>query len=46
MRLCRFNNDRLGLVEGDVVRDVTAAVDVLPQLRWPLPLCKSSCTLR
>jgi 2,4-diketo-3-deoxy-L-fuconate hydrolase len=37
MRLCRFNNDRLGLVEGDVVRDVTAAVDVLPQLRWPLP---------
>jgi len=37
MRLCRFNNDRLGLVEGDFVRDVTAAVDVLPQLRWPLP---------
>src|ERR1700704_5664046 len=37
MRLCRFNNDRLGLVEGDVVSDVTAAVDVLPQLRWPLP---------
>jgi 2-keto-4-pentenoate hydratase/2-oxohepta-3-ene-1,7-dioic acid hydratase in catechol pathway len=37
MRLCRFNNDRLGLVEGDVVLDVTAALDVLPQLRWPLP---------
>jgi 2-keto-4-pentenoate hydratase/2-oxohepta-3-ene-1,7-dioic acid hydratase in catechol pathway len=37
MRLCRFNNDRLGSVEGDVVRDVTAALDVLPQLRWPLP---------
>ncbi len=37
MRLCRFNNDRLGLVEGDVVRDVTAAIDVLPEVRWPLP---------
>jgi 2,4-diketo-3-deoxy-L-fuconate hydrolase len=36
MRLCRFDNDRLGLVEGDVVRDVTAAVDVVPQVRWPL----------
>jgi 2-keto-4-pentenoate hydratase/2-oxohepta-3-ene-1,7-dioic acid hydratase in catechol pathway len=37
MRLCRFNNDRLGSVEGDVVRDVTAALDVLPEVRWPLP---------
>lgn len=38
MRLCRFNNDRLGLVEGDAVRDVTAALDVIPPVRWPLPL--------
>jgi 2,4-diketo-3-deoxy-L-fuconate hydrolase len=37
MRLCRFNEDRLGIVEADVVRDVTAALDVLPQVRWPLP---------
>ena len=37
MRLCRFNNDKLGFVEGDVVRDVTAAVEVLPEVRWPLP---------
>jgi 2,4-didehydro-3-deoxy-L-rhamnonate hydrolase len=38
MRLCRFNNDRLGLVEGDIVRDVTAALDVIPPVRWPLPV--------
>lgn len=38
MRLCRFNTDRLGLVEGGIVRDVTAALDVIPPVRWPLPL--------
>jgi 2-keto-4-pentenoate hydratase/2-oxohepta-3-ene-1,7-dioic acid hydratase in catechol pathway len=38
MRLCRFNNDKLGLVEGDIVRDVTAALDVIPPVRWPLPV--------
>jgi len=38
MRLCRFNNDKLGLVEGDIVRDVTAALDVIPAVRWPLPV--------
>jgi 2,4-didehydro-3-deoxy-L-rhamnonate hydrolase len=37
MRLCRFDNDRLGLVEGDGVRDVTAALDGLPRYGWPLP---------
>ena len=37
MRLCRFNNDRLGIVEGQNVRDVTAALDVLPAYRYPLP---------
>ncbi len=37
MRLCRFDSDRLGLVEGDDVRDVTAALDVLPRYAWPLP---------
>jgi 2,4-didehydro-3-deoxy-L-rhamnonate hydrolase len=36
MKFCRFNDDRLGLVEGDLVYDVTAATDVLPDLRWPL----------
>lgn len=37
MRLCRFGESRLGLVEGSGVRDVTAALDVLPSYRYPLP---------
>lgn len=37
MILCRFDDDRLGLVEGDVVRDVTSALDSLPRYTWPLP---------
>ena len=36
MKLCRYD-DQLGLVEGDTVRDVTAALDVLPNARYPLP---------
>jgi 2-keto-4-pentenoate hydratase/2-oxohepta-3-ene-1,7-dioic acid hydratase in catechol pathway len=37
MRLCRFGNGRLGVVDGDAVRDVTAALDTLPSYRHPLP---------
>src|SRR5579862_5765617 len=37
MILCRFGEGRLGLVEGSNVRDVTAALDVLPAYRYPLP---------
>ncbi len=38
MRICRFNDDRVGVVENDVVKDVTAAVlDKLPPLSWPVP---------
>ncbi len=37
MRLCRFDNDRLGVVEHETVRDVTAALDVLPACRYPFP---------
>jgi 2-keto-4-pentenoate hydratase/2-oxohepta-3-ene-1,7-dioic acid hydratase in catechol pathway len=37
MRLCRFNDNRLGLVDSQGVRDVTAALDVLPAYRYPLP---------
>ena len=37
MRFCRFNDNRLGLVEGSSVRDVTAALDVLPAARYPYP---------
>lgn len=37
MRLCRFGENRLGLVSDGHVRDVTAALDVLPAYRYPLP---------
>lgn len=37
MRLCRFGENRLGVVDGGVVRDVTAALEVLPLHRYPLP---------
>lgn len=37
MRFCRFGEGRLGVVEGSGVRDVTAALDVLPSYRHPLP---------
>jgi 2-keto-4-pentenoate hydratase/2-oxohepta-3-ene-1,7-dioic acid hydratase in catechol pathway len=37
MRLCRFDRDRLGVVDGDNLKDVTGALDVLPSYRYPLP---------
>jgi 2-keto-4-pentenoate hydratase/2-oxohepta-3-ene-1,7-dioic acid hydratase in catechol pathway len=39
MRLCRFGNERLGVVDADggAVRDVTPALEVLPTVRYPLP---------
>lgn len=35
MRLCWFDDFRLGVVEGDGVADVTAALEVLPQASYP-----------
>src|SRR5438034_10713325 len=37
MRLCRFDNDRLGVVDGASIKDVTAALDALPACRYPFP---------
>ncbi len=37
MKLCRFDDDRLGLVEDETVADVSAALDILPTSRWPAP---------
>jgi 2-keto-4-pentenoate hydratase/2-oxohepta-3-ene-1,7-dioic acid hydratase in catechol pathway len=37
VRLCRFDRDRLGLVLGEEVIDVSAVLDSLPSYRWPLP---------
>lgn len=38
MRICRFDEDRLGIVQGEEVIDVSAALDALPAVRWPYPL--------
>lgn len=37
MRFCRFDDNRLGVVEGDIVKDVTPVLDRLPNFRWPFP---------
>lgn len=37
MRLCRFDDDRLGVVTGDQIRDVTPVIERLPARRWPFP---------
>jgi len=35
MKLCRFDDDRLGLVEGDEVLDVSEALSALAPQKWP-----------
>lgn len=35
MKICRFDNDRLGIVEGDAVLDVTDALAAIPPQKWP-----------
>jgi 2,4-diketo-3-deoxy-L-fuconate hydrolase len=37
MQLCRFNDDRLGLVQGTDVINVTAALNILPSYGYPQP---------
>ena len=37
MKICRFNDNRLGLVGDDGVRDVTAALSKLPSATYPFP---------
>lgn len=37
MRLCRYNEDRVGLVRGNEIFDATVALDNLPPLNWPIP---------
>jgi 2-keto-4-pentenoate hydratase/2-oxohepta-3-ene-1,7-dioic acid hydratase in catechol pathway len=37
MKICRFDDERLGIVEGEEVLDVTEALDVIPPQRWPYP---------
>ena len=37
MKLCRYDDNRIGLVRGGSVHDVTAILDALPPLRYPVP---------
>lgn len=37
MRICWYNDNRLGLVKGDRVHDVTKALEKLPRLTYPYP---------
>ena len=37
MRICRFNGDRLGIVQDGEVFDVTSVLERLPPQRYPLP---------
>jgi 2,4-didehydro-3-deoxy-L-rhamnonate hydrolase len=37
MKLCRFNDDKLGLIEGSSVRDVSDALASLQRYSYPLP---------
>src|SRR5437867_12603709 len=36
MKICRFDNNRLGIVQGDEVLDVTKALEAIPEQSWPL----------
>lgn len=36
MRLCRFDTDRLGVLRGDMVVDVSTIMDSLPGAIWPV----------
>jgi len=37
MKICRFDDNQLGLIQGDSVLDVSQALIVLPALNWPYP---------
>lgn len=37
MRLCRYDDDRIGLVRGELIHDATAALDALEPHSWPFP---------
>ena len=37
MKICRFNGGRLGVVQDDLVHDVTSVLEQLPAQRYPLP---------
>jgi 2-keto-4-pentenoate hydratase/2-oxohepta-3-ene-1,7-dioic acid hydratase in catechol pathway len=38
MKFCRFDDDRLGVIDGEEVADVSEALAILGTLRWPVPM--------
>jgi len=36
VKICRFDRNRLGIVQGDEVLDVTKALEAIPEQRWPI----------
>jgi 2-keto-4-pentenoate hydratase/2-oxohepta-3-ene-1,7-dioic acid hydratase in catechol pathway len=37
MKICRYDDGRIGLVQGDALRDVTAVLEALGKFTYPLP---------
>ncbi len=37
MKLCRYNDNKLGVVENEQLIDVSEAIEVVPETRWPRP---------
>ncbi|WP_353194805.1 fumarylacetoacetate hydrolase family protein [Pusillimonas noertemannii] len=38
MKICRYNDNRLGIIEGSDIVDVTPALELLPRHQYPLPV--------
>lgn len=38
MKICRFDDDRIGVVRGGLIHDVTQVLDALPRCTYPFPL--------
>ena len=38
MKICRYDDNRIGVVEGDELADISAILDELPAYRYPFPL--------
>lgn len=38
MKFCRYDDNRLGVVDGDVVHDVTVVLDEIPRSGYPFPV--------
>ncbi len=37
MKFCRYNDNRIGVVRGENLHDVTDILELLPQIRYPYP---------